>query len=256
MSLTKLVFPVLHWSELWEVLSFLSIREVYKLGSTCRSGFITFLREKVFREGLRLRSSSSPMLYHARFLSKYSSHEKVLLVSYPRSGNSYVRKMLELRTGIITGSDSRPNRVLSASLLKYGYYGEGITDQSVWVVKSHYPERLGYIKFPVHRIILVVRNPFDAIESYFHMAMTNTHDKVLSSEVRLCIVIFLIIDCIFCQSFVTLETLWKEFLRNEAKVWKEFHRYWISLSDRLPMTIVRYEDLLSNEEVYRCFFVT
>lgn len=184
MSLTKLVFPVLSWSELWEVLSFLTLKELWRLGTTCRSGFVTFLREKSYRKGLLSRqlSLSSP-LTHARFLSKYSKHEKILLVSYPRSGNSYVRKMLELRTGIITGSDSRPNRTLSASLLQYGYCGEGITDQSVWVIKSHYPERLGFIRFPVHRILLVVRNPFDAIESYFHMGMTNTHDKVLSEEV-------------------------------------------------------------------------
>lgn len=186
MSLTKLVFPSLAWSELWEILSFLSLNEVWKLGTTSRTAFITFLREKTFRDGVKLKEllMDHPFRLHAHFLSKYSNHEKVLLVSYPRSGNSFVRKMLELKTGIITGSDSRPNRTLSASLLKFGYCGEGITDQSVWVVKSHYPERFGYIKFPVQRIILVVRNPFDAIESYFHMGMTNTHDKVLTNEVR------------------------------------------------------------------------
>ena len=184
MSLTKLVLPCLAWSELWEILGFLSLRDVWKLGTTCRSGFVTFLREKTFREGQKQQALSlSPAKSHARFLSKFSSHEKVLLVSYPRSGNSFVRKMLELRTGVITGSDSRPNRTLSVSLLKFGYCGEGVVDQSVWVVKSHYPERLGYIKFPAHRIVLVVRNPFDAIESYFHMGMTNTHDKVLANEV-------------------------------------------------------------------------
>jgi hypothetical protein len=184
MSLTKLVFPSLSWSELWEILGFLSLKDVWRLGTSCRSGFVTFLREKTFREGLKEQSQTlATSKFHARFLSKFSSHEKILLVSYPRSGNSFVRKMLELKTGIITGSDSRPNRTLSASLLKFGYCGEGVVDQSVWVVKSHFPERLGYIRFPVNRIVFVVRNPFDAIESYFHMGMTNTHDKVLAPEV-------------------------------------------------------------------------
>jgi hypothetical protein len=129
------------------------------------------------------KGTETTLLDDARFLSKFSSHEKVLLVSYPRSGNSYVRKLLELTTGIVTGSDSRPNRALTSSLLRFGYKGEGITDQSVWIVKSHYPERLGYIRVPVGRVILVVRNPFDAIESYFHMGMTNSHDKILSAKV-------------------------------------------------------------------------
>ena len=42
---------------------------------------------------------------------------------------------------------------------------------------------MGYLKFNANRIILLVRNPFDSIESYFHMGMTNTHDKTLSREV-------------------------------------------------------------------------
>lgn len=183
MSLAKLVFPSLHWVELWSIVSYLDIEELYRLGCTCKTAFLTFLREKTLRSGLYRPG----LPYRARFLSKLSNHEKVLLVSYPRSGNSFLRKLLELRTGIITGSDSRPNRTLAASLLKFGYIGEGITDQSVWVVKSHFPERMGYIRCQVSRVILLVRNPFDAIESYFHMAMTNSHDKMLSEEVMMCI---------------------------------------------------------------------
>ena len=61
--------------------------------------------------------------------------------------------------------------------------GEGVVDDSVWMVKTHYPERMGYLKFKVRRIVLLIRNPFDAIESYFHMGMTNTHDKHLSNKV-------------------------------------------------------------------------
>lgn len=178
MSIAKLVLPLLNWAELWEVLSYLTDREVYTLGCTCRSAFVTFLREKDVRKGIFSTLNPKP-----RFLGRLFNHEKVALISYPRCGNSYVRKLVESATGLITGSDSRPNRPLAASLLRFGYVGEGITDQSVWVVKSHFPERLGFIRFPVERAVLVVRNPFDAIESYFHMGMTNTHDKCLTSEV-------------------------------------------------------------------------
>lgn len=180
MSLARLALPMLSWAEFAEILGWMSLREVWLLGCCNSSAFVTFLREKSFREGCKLR----PLAFrYPRFLFKTSPHDKAALVSYPRSGNSFMRKVLEQETGIVTGSDSRPNRTLAASLLKFGYLGEGITDQSVWIVKSHFPERLGYVAFPVNRVILLVRNPFDAIQSYFHMGMTNTHDKNLSAAV-------------------------------------------------------------------------
>jgi len=167
---------MLCWSELLHILSYLSIDDVYlSCGRLNRSGYITFLREKASRK--------AELRYQIRFLPGLSNHEKVLIVSYPRSGNSYLRQILEHETEVITGSDSRTNRMLSTSLLEFGFLGEGITDNSVWLVKSHYPERLGYIKFYIERVILLVRNPFDAIESYFHMGFTNTHDKRLSLAV-------------------------------------------------------------------------
>ena len=66
----------------------------------------------------------------------------------------------------------------------YHWQGEGVIDSSVWVVKTHYPERMGYVKCTGERVILLARNPFDAIESYFHMGLTNTHNKSLTAEVN------------------------------------------------------------------------
>ena len=86
MSLIKLVLPYLCWSELSYILSYLDMKEIYKLGCCNRSAFITFLREKSLRKGQH-KLPYRPL----RFLSKYSKHSKVLLVSYPRSGNSFAR---------------------------------------------------------------------------------------------------------------------------------------------------------------------
>jgi hypothetical protein len=145
-----------------------------------------------------------------------------------------LRQILELRTGIITGSDSRFNRTLSTSLMKCGYQGEGITDNSVWIVKSHYPERLGFIKFPFSRVILLVRNPFDAILSYFHMGMTNTHDKNLTNK-----------------SFESLRHIYQEFIVNESKIWNDFHDFWYAACEQLdiPIHVIRYEDLIARRSV-------
>lgn len=179
MSLAKLVFPQLAWAELEHLLLFLEWRDQWLLASTNRSAFIAFLRCRSIRECQKYKTSPPT----TRFLSKLSGHDRVLLVSYPRCGNSFFRKLIEEHTNIVTGSDSRPNRTLSASLLRFGYRGEGITDSSVWLVKSHFPERLGYIRLNVKRVILLVRNPFDALESYFHMGFTNTHNKRLTEQV-------------------------------------------------------------------------
>ncbi|EWM25143.1 Sulfotransferase [Nannochloropsis gaditana] len=155
--------------------------------------------------------------------------ETVALLSYPRSGNSMLRTLLEEATGIVTGSDTRPDRVLSRSLLKRGLRGEGVVDERAWIVKSHWPERHGYRRFPAQRIILLVRNPFDAIYSYFNMGLTNTHEERLASDV-----------------FESLAPLWEDMARNEARVWAKFNAYW--LTQKLPVLVVRYEDLLLHTE--------
>jgi hypothetical protein len=111
-------------------------------------------------------------------------HETIALVSYPRSGNSMLRGMLEQHYGIYTGSDTRPDRTLSRALRdQWGMAGEGVVDQRiVHVVKSHWPERRGWCPVKVDRVILVIRNPFDAMDSYFNMCLTNTHHLSLTEN--------------------------------------------------------------------------
>ncbi len=155
--------------------------------------------------------------------------ETVALVSYPRSGNSMLRGLLEGVTGVVTGSDTRPDRVLSRSLLKKGLRGEGVVDERAWVVKTHWPERYGYRRFPTQRIILLVRNPFDAIHSYFNMGLTNTHEGRLADDL-----------------YSSLRELWEDMARNEAKIWAKFNTFWLTRG--LPIMVLRYEDLLLHTE--------
>ncbi|CBN74859.1 conserved unknown protein [Ectocarpus siliculosus] len=126
---------------------------------------------------------------------------KAVLASYPRSGNSLLRKLLEEVTGTITGSDTRPDRTLSRSLSVMGMQGEGVVDHRVQVVKTHYPERPGFRAFEADKAILLVRNPFDAVDSYFNMALTNTHDRSLHDAV-----------------YEEFQEFWDGMIRNEMKV--------------------------------------
>jgi hypothetical protein len=156
--------------------------------------------------------------------------ERVAIVSYPRSGNSLMRGLLETLTGVYTGCDTRPDRSLSQELQQYGMKGEGVVDESVWFVKSHFPERVGWKPFAVRKAIVVVRNPWDAIDSYFNMTLTNTHNKSVHES-----------------QYARFADRWDGMLRNEIDVWMKFHRYWTSKVD-IPIIIVRYEDLLMHRE--------
>lgn len=136
-----------------------------------------------------------------------------------------------------------------------------MTDRSVWMIKTHYPERHGYKRYLVDRAILLIRNPFDAIQSYFHMGMTNTHNQTLTEEV------FQITSILInhSQAFNSLSHIWNSFLLNEIQVYSEFYRWWFQRSlqshepsaehPAIPILLVRYEDLLADRDVFLVFFL-
>lgn len=98
--------------------------------------------------------------------------EKILLASYPRSGNTLIRSYLERITSVITGSDHNLDLKLNRDLFELGMAGEGKLDDTVWVVKTHYPERIGHSPLRVNKCILMVRSPIDCIWSFFNMMCT------------------------------------------------------------------------------------
>lgn len=90
----------------------------------------------------------------ANFLNKKQSLDgnKVAFISFPRSGNSFLRKYLESLTGIITGSDCP--MTFSTGLLIAGLAGEQVIDDSVWVIKSHNPWNIiNSVKFTCNKSI-------------------------------------------------------------------------------------------------------
>lgn len=90
---------------------------------------------------------------------------------------------------------------------------------------------MGYVQFKAKKIILLVRNPFSAIESYFHMGMTNTHNKSLTPQAK-----------------ESLECVWESFVVNEIQVWVDFHKYWLlQATNGAPVLLVRFEDLVCEK---------
>jgi hypothetical protein len=77
---------------------------------------------------------------------------KIGMVTYPRTGNTFLRKLLQEITGIATGSDQHADIVYSFQM--NGLKGEGIVDDRVWIKKSHFPLPFNGIgEFPVNKII-------------------------------------------------------------------------------------------------------
>lgn len=83
------------------------------------------------------------------------SPDVVALVSYPGSGNTWLRYLLQQATGILTGSI-----YMDYGLRVHGFPAENVTDGSVLVVKTHaVPTESDKFK----SAILLIRNPRDAI---------------------------------------------------------------------------------------------
>jgi len=76
----------------------------------------------------------------ARFLDKSIDMgvkgDRVCLASYPRSGNTFLKKFIERITGLTTGGEIRSDILLTM----VGMMGEGhCSTDDVWITKSHSP---------------------------------------------------------------------------------------------------------------------
>jgi hypothetical protein len=115
---------------------------------------------------------------------------------------------------------------MQGGLAKHDLVGECAVDAKfVQFVKTHFPERQGNPQFKASRVVLLVRNPFDAIESYFNLMMTGKHTDTITPEIRAKTVKY-----------------WEEYVLKEIKVWKLFHAWW--LDQDVPLLLIRYEDLV------------
>ncbi len=149
------------------------------------------------------------------------------MTSYPRSGNTLLRAYLERIMGLVTGSDVDIKRKLNSTLLELGLAGEGLADERVWVVKTHYPERLQKITYGAERAILLVRSPLDCIPSFFNMLCSGSHNLSIADD-----------------DFQKFSKEWADFIEEEITVWRDFIQFWIDSG--IPTHIIRYEDILTR----------
>ena len=112
---------------------------------------------------------------HFRFLDgEPNPSNKVAFMSFPRSGNTFLRRYMELCTGVVTGADNTLH--LNVVLQMQGTKGEGITDDTCWIVKSHSPWIMPEAPvFYANKAIVIVRNPLDTCLSFLHLCSMQNH---------------------------------------------------------------------------------
>jgi len=99
-----------------------------------------------------------PLHQSCKKMSFQSDGPVVALGSYPGSGNSWVRQLLEAATGIYTGAI-----YCDLSYVRAGMIGEGIQTGDVIAVKTHRQPPSVLPKTIADKAIYIVRNPFECI---------------------------------------------------------------------------------------------
>ena len=125
-----------------------------------------------------------PKQFHkCKKMSFQNSGLRIALLSWPGSGNSWVRQLIESTTGIYTGS-----RNCDVDYIKMGMLGEGITTGNVMAIKYHFNYK------PTAKVIYIIRNPYDAIVAEWNRRLStrlqnkgssttqNPHLTILSKE--------------------------------------------------------------------------
>lgn len=68
-------------------------------------------------------------------------------------------------------------------MIQAGLVGEGLFDERVWIIKSHYPESMTYHRYFNQRIILLIRSPIDTLSYYFDQICTESNKEFVSLEI-------------------------------------------------------------------------
>ncbi|XP_060567514.1 WSCD family member GA21586-like [Ruditapes philippinarum] len=158
----------------------------------------------------------------------------VALASFPGSGNTWTRTLLETATGILTGSL---------------YSDRGAFDGSkmcpargkIFVVKTHGRDyvgrktdcmRLNITRINYSKAIYIIRNPYNALLADFNRVI-QTRKHVVNPQ----------IDLAPKEMFNT--NVWRTFVRSSAVRWKDMTIYWLRRRD-IQVYILVYEKLVEN----------
>ncbi|KAL3271373.1 hypothetical protein HHI36_021857 [Cryptolaemus montrouzieri] len=145
----------------------------------------------------------------------------IALASFPGSGNTWVRYLLQQATGILTGSVYK-----DYGLLKNGFPAENVVNGSVLLVKTH--EFGPNAKKIFSKAILLVRSPTAAIQAEFNR-QSGGHIGFAS------------------PARYKRNKDWEQFVSDKLQIWKRTNLDWL-YNFTGPTHVVFYEQLVDNLE--------
>uniref|UniRef100_A0A182XXM5 Sulfotransferase domain-containing protein n=2 Tax=Anopheles stephensi TaxID=30069 RepID=A0A182XXM5_ANOST len=153
----------------------------------------------------------------------HSKPELTALVSFPGSGNTWLRYLLQQATGILTGSVYK-----DYGLLKSGFPAESVANSSVLVVKTH--EWGPHAWAPYTKAILLIRDPERAILAEFNR-QSGGHVGFASPD----------------RYRRTKGRYWTQFVKNKLWAWEQTNLSWAK-NFTGEVKLVFYDDLVENVE--------
>ena len=151
------------------------------------SNLLSISDSMIYRQCTRRASKCGPIDQGNCIFMNSTTAQPIALASFPGSGNTWVRGLLQQVTGFCTGS-----LYCDASLRRHGFVGEGIATGSVLVVKTHRPSffatRSGQSKNSFQLAIFIIRDPYDAIISErnrrlaYHADCLSNHTQTFGRE--------------------------------------------------------------------------
>jgi hypothetical protein len=170
-----------------------------------------------------------------RFLDNSASMEglRTAFVSFPRSGNSFLRRLIEVTTGMVTGSDHKLELILNlqvCGLMGEGHCGE---EDNVLIVKSHYPIKHEFHhQFTARKQFVLLRNPLDAIPSHANLINTTSHSLQLKGDYH-----------------TQFPDYWKWIVEKESVFIRNFFQKNLdNAQNGVPTYFVRFEDLMTEPQ--------
>ncbi|CAH1779624.1 unnamed protein product [Owenia fusiformis] len=147
------------------------------------------------------------------------------LASYPGSGNTWMRHIIEQITGIYTGSIYNDKSLQT-------FKGEGITNSSVVVVKTHRSPRNSLDDFTVSfdKAIVILRDLANAMVSEFVRHFSKSHNKEIKD-----------LDGFFNEHERDLWT----FTILQPDRWQKLYKLWLH-DFKGDVLLVKYEDLVED----------
>lgn len=151
------------------------------------------------------------------------AEESVALASFPGSGNTWLRYLLQQATGVLTGSVYK-----DYGLMKNGFPAESVSNGSVLVVKTH--EWGPIARRPFKKAVLLVRAPSAAIQAEFNR-QSGGHVGFASPD----------------RYRRTKGKYWQQFVTNKLAAWKKTNMDWLKNFSG-PTHVIFYEQLVEDPE--------